>query len=175
MSGAVQNSAAESRDAKSETISSLDRAKSAGGRRARAVRARHGTADPYRIAEAEGVRIAEDAWDGLDAVRLLGTYANGVITLYDAQIERVAADANIDHTALRTAVCAHELAHYELETRAPDWMDRDRRRPLARITGWLGIGRPSRPSHRRLEEHAAHAFTAALLPDATASLIERLE
>ena len=123
MSGEVattgKGSSADDSAAPAGRMSRFDCADATGRRRAHEVRARFGTADPYRIAEAAGVRVVSDGWDGLDGVRLLGTYADGVITLYEAQIDRVAADADIDPPALRKAVCTHELAHYELETAPP--------------------------------------------------------
>ncbi|MFH5802050.1 hypothetical protein [Haladaptatus sp. CMAA 1911] len=161
----------ETTDSDVEHLSWVQRAKETGQDRARNIRDNHGTNDPFQIAVAKDIEINQDPWGGFDSVQLLGTYSDGVITLYETQIDRVADTADIDRNILREAVCSHELAHFLLEQNPPEWQDQYG--PIERVLRWLPLRRKARPSRRSLEECAAHSFAATLVPESVVSFAQQ--
>lgn len=124
---------------------------------ARDVVARYGTRDPWRIAEREALRIEREQWTGVGGVTLLGTYTDGVVTLYPRQIAAKAREDDTSQSALTDAVVAHELGHHlltdiELPTSRSRW-----RRLFRFVTG------SETGASRRFEERAAERFTTELL------------
>lgn len=142
-----------------ETVRQLRRCYREGGERAERLAESHGSTDPWQLADALGVSVRRDSWPGLGGTTLLGTYADGTVTLYEVQIETRAAACGIPTQAAERAVLAHELAHHEIDQRPLPHQPTD--------TGWLrglvpGYRRTSL-SARAVEEVACHGFTETLV------------
>ncbi|WP_247002276.1 ImmA/IrrE family metallo-endopeptidase [Halosolutus gelatinilyticus] len=150
-----------------EAGSAIDRrARALGESRARELLSAHGTDDMWELATNEGVAVRRSEWDGVDGLRLFGTYADGVITLYDEQIPDLANELGVSESLAVDFVVAHELGHHvldggDLDIDAPT--TKATRRPAWRrfLSSWLG----DRADERALEERAAHWFALALLDD----------
>ncbi|WP_266081533.1 hypothetical protein [Haladaptatus caseinilyticus] len=171
MNPVVNPSGAEITASDTEHLSWIQRANATGQTRARNIRDKYGTNNPFQIAIEEDIEINQDHWNGFDSVQLLGAYSGGAITLYEGQIDRVANIADIDRNILRKAVCSHELAHYLLEQNPPEW--REQYSPIKRALRWLRRKKTSRPSRRSLEECAAHSFATTLIPESVASFAQQ--
>lgn len=73
---------------------------------------RYGTSDPLEIASTAGLEIQVDEWGGMENLIILGTYSEGVVTLYRQQIDAYARDHDVDTDYFQEAVLVHELAHH---------------------------------------------------------------
>lgn len=148
------------------SVSEADAAAAAavGRERARELVARHGTRDPSSLAAAEGLTVESDEWAGGAGVRLVGTYADGVVTVYDAQVPALAADLDVDTSAARAFVVAHELGHHVVDAdalsavRTAQRSSSRWRRLLRRV-----VPAASTSPSKSLEERAVHAFATSLV------------
>lgn len=138
---------------------------SLGADAARTLRETHGTADPSELAAAADVTVRRSDWNGVGDLRLYGTYAESVITLYDRQISHLADELGVAESLARDLVLAHELGHHVVRADrnespdAPDAGDRPTWRRL--LASWVG----SDGDGREHEERAAHGFALELLGD----------
>lgn len=120
----------------------------------------HGTNDPSALADETGATVVADEWSGLESLVMMGTYADGTITVYPEQVRAVAEDVPLPVETILDVVLAHELAHHVLD-RPPVERADDRGR-LERLVERV---RGNAPSRRQsvLTEVAAHAFAATLV------------
>jgi hypothetical protein len=131
----------------------------------------NGTDDVWDLAVNEGVTIRRSDWDGVDRLRLFGTYADGVITLYDAQISVLAERLDVSESLATELVLAHELGHHVLDVTEIEPTPRSPWREV--LSSWLGDS----GDERELEEQAAQWFALQLLgdriPDAVCGKLRR--
>ncbi|WP_224447090.1 hypothetical protein [Haloprofundus salilacus] len=133
---------------------------------------RYGTREPRRIAQAAGVTVRTDEWGGLSSLALLGTYADGTVTLYTRQIAAAAAAVDVSESLATELVLAHELAHHTFAVDPPTFGETEQ----SGCRRWLSALLPGRRDglSRDLEEVAAHAFVATLVPESTGEALDAL-
>lgn len=132
-----------------------------GQRRARELARARSSSEPEALARAEGVDIESDAWSGMEAFTLLGSYADGTITVYERQVRDAAASLPLAEATVRDVVVAHELGHHVLD----DTFGTDVDGSLDRLRTVVAAVRGARPRRVRtaLSETAAHAFAGVLV------------
>lgn len=135
-----------------------ERARAVGESTATALCEAHGTDDVSTLRNAVGVTVRRSEWDGIDGVHLFGTYADGVITLYESQLPHLAERLDVSLSVATTLVLAHELGHHVLDgcetaTSAHSGWRR-------RLASWVGES-----EQRAFEEQAAHWFALALVDE----------
>ncbi|MFC7203317.1 ImmA/IrrE family metallo-endopeptidase [Haloferax namakaokahaiae] len=130
-----------------------------GESKASELRSVHETTDVWELAAREGVTVRRSDWDGVDRLRLFGTYADGVITLYDAQIPALSETLEIEESLATELVLAHELGHHVLD--ASELASKPRSPWRKMLSPWGS----SAETERAIEEQATHWFALELLGD----------
>jgi hypothetical protein len=120
----------------------------------------HESSNPGELATATGATVVTDEWSGLDGLIMLGTYADGTITVFEAQVRTVADDGPLSVETVRDVAVAHELAHHVLDSPRME-RDDDRGRLTRLVERARGNGRRQRQTV--LAEVAAHTFAGALV------------
>lgn len=141
-------------------VTCLQDAHERGRRRARDLERTHATSNPVTLARAADIDVVSDRWAGMETFTILGSYADGTITVYERQVRETAASLPLSAETVWDVVVAHELGHGVLDDAfAPD------NGPLKRLRGVVAEARGDRPRRERtvLVETAAHAFAGTLV------------
>lgn len=129
---------------------------------ARELVTRYGDLAPTGFAARCDVNVETDEWEGTAGFRLLGTYGDHTITVYDATIRQVAQESPLPSETVRELVVAHELGHHVIPSddravrfRVPI--------PVVRNVPWIGRKVSLERTSPGLLELASHAFASELV------------